>query len=48
MIIGERLATLQELETYYSYEDALNMAEVLQVRHYNERVASEAASRRSR
>ena len=30
--MGERLATLKELETWYSYEDALNMAEIVQVR----------------
>jgi hypothetical protein len=43
LIAGERLATLKELETWYSYEDALNMAEIIQVRHYNERVAADAA-----
>ena len=43
MIAGERLATLKELETWYSYEDALNMAEIVQVRHHNERVVADAA-----
>ena len=43
LIVGERLATMRELETWYSYEDALNMAEILQVRNHNERAAAEAA-----
>lgn len=28
-----------ELETYYSYEDALNMAETIRVSDYNTRLA---------
>lgn len=50
MIIGERMATLHELSTVYSLEDALNIAEVIQVRHYNEFVAmkdSEAKANKS-
>ena len=43
LIVGERLATLRELEEYYSYEDALNMAEVIQVKGYNEYVTAKAA-----
>lgn len=43
MIVARRLATLHELETVYSYEDALNMAEVLTVQNYNEWAAMEAA-----
>ena len=42
MLISRRLATLRELETYYSYEDALDMAEILRVDNHNERVALEA------
>ncbi len=47
VIVARRLATLHELETVYSYEDALNMAEVLTVQNYNEWAAMEASSRRS-
>lgn len=36
-------ATLQELETYYSLEDALNLLEVLRVQIYNERVSNKRA-----
>lgn len=43
MIVARRLATLHELETVYSYQDALNMAEVLTVQNYNEWAAMEAA-----
>lgn len=39
LIIGERLATLRELEEYYSFADALDMAEVIQVQRYNENAA---------
>ena len=44
--MGEKLASLRELEEYYSYEDALNLAEIVRVRNYNERLACEAAARR--
>lgn len=37
------LATLRELETYYSFEDALNLLEVLRVQTYNERVSHKRA-----
>ena len=46
LVIGERLATLRDLETYYSYEDALNMAEIVMVRRNNEHAAYKAAERR--
>ena len=39
MVVVEGLASLRELDEYYSYEDALNMAEILNVRHYNEWLA---------
>jgi hypothetical protein len=35
VIVARRLATLHELETVYSYEDALNMAEIITVQNYN-------------
>ena len=38
------MATLRELETYYSYEDALNMAEVIRVNNYNEDLMYRKAS----
>lgn len=46
LLIGEKIATLKELETYYSYEDALNLAEVLMVKSHNERMAYKAAERK--
>jgi hypothetical protein len=45
VIVARKLATLHELETVYSYEDALNMAEIVTVQNYNEWVAMEAAKR---
>ena len=35
-IISHKLATLYELQTIYSYEDALDMYEVVCVNNYNE------------
>ena len=46
LVIGERLATLRELQDWYSYEDALNMAEVIMVRSNNEAAAMKAAEKR--
>lgn len=43
VIVARRLATLHELQTVYSYEDALNMAEVIIVQNYNEWAAMETA-----
>ena len=48
MIVGEKLATLKELQTWYSYEDALNMVEIIMVRNNNEQAAYRAAERRHR
>jgi len=48
LIVGEKLATLKELETWYSYEDALNMAEIIMVQRNNEQAAYRAAERRHR
>ena len=36
LIVSHRLASLGELQTVYSYEDALDMSEVIQVNNYNE------------
>lgn len=36
LLIGKGMATLKELQTYYSYEDALDMSEVILVNNYNE------------
>lgn len=33
------MATLRELQEYYSMEDALDMAEVIRVNNANERIA---------
>lgn len=37
-LVSARLATLTELQTVYSVEDAYNMLEVLKVDMHNERV----------
>ncbi len=41
VLIARKMATLHELETVYSYEDALNMMEIIVVQNYNEWVAGE-------
>jgi hypothetical protein len=46
VIISQKLATLRELEEYYSYEDALNMIEVISVNNANEYLAYEEANKR--
>ena len=43
-VVGQRLATLHELETVYSLRDALDLMEIITVQHYNEWVASQEAS----
>ena len=35
LVMSEGLATLQELQTVYSYRDLLVMSEVAMVNHYN-------------
>lgn len=40
-LVGRGLATMRELETYYSYEDALNLLEILQAQSYNQWAAAE-------
>ena len=37
-IVSHRLATLAELQTIYSYEDALDLYEVAVVNNYNENI----------
>lgn len=44
--MGRKMATLYELQTVYSYEDALNMAEVLIVDSYNEYLAMKASQKK--
>lgn len=39
MVISKGLATLHELETIYSYEDLLNMYEVITINALNEEIA---------
>ena len=40
-VVGERMASLHELETVYSYPDLLDMVELLSVRSYNKWVAAQ-------
>ncbi len=40
-LISRRLATLHELETVYSLEDALDLMEIVTVQNYNEWLAME-------
>ena len=42
-IIARRLATLHELDTVYSYRDALDLYEIITVQNYNEWVETEEA-----
>ena len=46
LVVGEKLATLRELQEWYSYEDVLNLAEVSMVRNNNEWAAMKAAEKR--
>lgn len=45
MIVSRGVATLHELDTVYSLQDALNLLEVITVQNYNEWSAMEAAKR---
>ena len=36
LVISQRFATLKELETYYSYEDLLDMCEIIYINNINE------------
>jgi len=40
VIVSRRHATLHELQTVYSLEDAYDMLEVIRVDNHNERVAA--------
>lgn len=44
MVIN-RLATLHELQTVYSYEDLFDLLEILQVDAYNQAMAQQAQER---
>lgn len=45
LIISRQLATLDDLYTRYSYEDALDLLEITQVNDYNEYLLMEDARR---
>lgn len=40
------MASLRELQEYYAYEDALDMAEIIMVNNYNEDLFYEQASKK--
>jgi hypothetical protein len=42
LVTGANLASILELETVYSYDDLLDMAEIIQVQRYNEWAAMKA------
>lgn len=42
VIVTSGMATLRELDEFYSLEDALNMAEIIRVNNANERAAMAA------
>ena len=46
LLINKRLATLRELEEYYSWPDALNLYEVVMVQAYNDWVTQENARKK--
>lgn len=39
LLLARDKATLRDLETYYSYEDALNLAEVIRITDHNTRIS---------
>lgn len=43
--MSHRLATLWELQTVYSYEDALDLYEVIAVNNYNENLLINAENK---
>ena len=45
LLVARKMATLHELQTVYSYEEALDMAEAIAVQNYNEWVAMETRRR---
>ena len=42
------MASLRDLQEYYSYADALDMAEIIMVNNYNEDLYYEQASRNNK
>jgi len=46
VIVSRRLATLHELQTVYSIDDAVDLYEIAAVNNYNEWRASEEAKRK--
>jgi hypothetical protein len=46
LIVGRGMATMRELQEYYSYADALDMAEIIMVNNYNEDLYYEQAKRK--
>lgn len=46
VIVTKKLATLYELQTIYSLEDAFDMYEIIAVNNYNEWRISEEVSRK--
>ena len=45
--MSRRMASLYELQTVYSYNDALDLYEILQVNDYNEETIRRAVSRQN-
>lgn len=45
VVISRRLATLHELETIYSYDDLLDLYEIVYINNINEHRAYEEAKR---
>ena len=45
-VISNKLATLYELETVYSYNDLLNLYEIIIIRVANEQIISKRAKER--
>jgi hypothetical protein len=43
VVVARRLATLHELDTVYSLEDALNLMEIITVQNYNQWWAGEVS-----
>ena len=46
MVLSKHLATLHELETIYSYEDLLNLYEIVTINAINEGIAMEEVKRK--
>lgn len=46
LLVGRGMATLRELQEYYSYADALDLAEIIMVSNYNEDLMYEQAKRK--